>query len=475
MTLVHIIVFGLFSLLVGWLLPRHWRLSAIFIASLVAVYWLQPSSPIRNLDFWLPTASIGLTLFTWAITQPKEKADWRFNLLIIGSILLLIVTIGLTRYLGPLCCLTPSRPPRFSLVLISVVIIAAGTLIAYRFLPQSNRLAGGMIILIIAIFVILKYEPTSYTMSASLRTLNKQNPALANALDLSWLGFSYLAFRLIHTLRDFQTNRLPTYNANEYSTYALFYPSLTAGPIDRSQRFVQSDLRVPGPVTSADRMLGVQRILVGVFKKFVIADSLALVAINPQLTQQVNSTIWLWIMLYAFALRIYFDFSGYTDVAIGIGMLVGIHLPENFIRPYMKTNLTAFWNSWHITLAQWFRTYVFNPLTRDLRRRPINIPTWLIILTGQSVTMLLIGLWHGISWSFAIWGLWHGIGLFIQNRWSEWSRPHLANLAMQRPTRLVLSFGGWLLTFNYVALGWVWFVLPDIDLALETYRKLFGF
>jgi alginate O-acetyltransferase complex protein AlgI len=214
--------------------------------------------------------------------------------------------------------------------------------------------------------------------------------------------------------------------------------------------------------------------LIGTFKKFVVADSLAMIALNPQLIPQVNSTLWLWILLYAYSLRIYFDFSGYTDVAIGIGMLVGIQLPENFNRPYLTTNLTVFWNSWHITLAQWFRSYVFNPLTRSLRSNPRHIPAWTIILFGQILTMLLIGLWHGITWSFAIWGLWHGIGLFVHNRWSGWARKHMPETNQGRFTTQALNLGGWLLTFNYVTLGWVWFMLPDVDLALNAFRALFG-
>jgi D-alanyl-lipoteichoic acid acyltransferase DltB (MBOAT superfamily) len=180
-------------------------------------------------------------------------------------------------------------------------------------------------------------------------------------------------------------------------------------------------------------------------------------------------------LLYAFALRIYFDFSGYTDIAIGIGMFAGIHLPENFANPYLKTNITAFWNSWHITLAQWFRSYVFNPLTRSLRLSPRHFPAWSIILAGQTITMLLIGLWHGITWSFAIWGLWHAVGLFIHNRWSEWSRPFFAGSGSWGPgKRATLAVGGWLVTFNYVVLGWVWFALPQPSQAIEAFRKLLG-
>ncbi len=473
MTLFQISTLSIISLLAGWL-PNRWRRAVILTLSLIAVYWLQPVSPIRNLDFWLPTAAIGLTLLVWAVTAPKGTDNRRWHFLYIAAAPVFILILGATRYFDPLCCLTASRPPQLVQVMIACVLIFGAALVVNRFFPSSRRLARVMIVVVIALFIVLKFQPSGVIVSSGLRSIYGQDPAMATALDISWLGFSYLAFRLLHTLRDFQTGRLPSFKSDEYTTYALFYPSLTAGPIDRSQRFIQTDLRNPDSVSNDGRLLGIQRIVIGAFKKFVIADALALIALSPQLISQVNSNLWMWLLLYAFSLRIYFDFAGYTDIAIGIGLMVGIQLPENFNRPYTTTNLTSFWNSWHITLAQWFRSYVFNPLTRSLRGSPRHLPSWVIILTGQSLTMLLIGLWHGISWNFAIWGLWHGLGLFIHNRWSNWIRPYTPRISEKHKLRKALSFGGWLLTFNYVALGWVWFMLPEVSLAVDAFYKLFG-
>jgi alginate O-acetyltransferase complex protein AlgI len=220
------------------------------------------------------------------------------------------------------------------------------------------------------------------------------------------LGFSYIAFRLIHTLRDRQTGRLPLVNLREYVTYAVFFPALTAGPIDRLERFTPQ-LRQPAPL---DLMPGGQRLLVGLFKKFVLADSLGLVALNPINAGQIETTGWTWLVLYAFSLQILLDFSGYTDIAIGMALLMGIRLPENFNRPYRRPNLTQFWNHWHMTLTFWFRAYFFNPLARSLRSGQMKLPVWIVILVTQVLTMLLIGLWHGITANFAFWGLWHGAG-----------------------------------------------------------------
>ncbi len=122
-----------------------------------------------------------------------------------------------------------------------------------------------------------------------------------------------------------------------------------------------------------DLLQGGLRIATGCFKKFVLADALSLFALNEVNAPLLKSSGWAWLLLYAYSFRLLLDFSGYTDIAIGLGSVMGFSLPENFHRPYLKADLTSFWNSWHITLAQWFRAYVFNPLTRALRGRTVEL------------------------------------------------------------------------------------------------------
>jgi alginate O-acetyltransferase complex protein AlgI len=486
-TLTYILVFALASLLAGWALPLRWRVWFLLGASVLAAYWLQPSTPIRNLDFWFPTASILLTAVTWAVTRSPQAQPGRRGWIAAIIVVTLIVAVALLRYAGPACCLTPSRPP--TLLRVLAVLGIAGLLVAIplRF-PSSRRiLVPGAIVLILGLLVVLKSPFVAQQASAWLRIAGGQPALLAAAGDLPWLGYSYLAFRLVHVLRDYQAGKLPAYDFGEFMTYAVFYPTYTAGPIDRSQRFM-GDLRgmdqkqpagllvaIRDPTRREQLVQGGTRILIGLFKKFVLADGLALIALNSQNASQVRPGLWMWVMLYAYALRIYFDFAGYTDIALGLGRMAGFRLPENFDRPYLKQNLTAFWNSWHITLAMWFRGYYFNPLTRYLRSHTMKIPTWAIILIGQLSTMLLIGLWHGITWNFAAWGAWHGMGLFIHNRWSDWTRPHWGTMDMRPGVQKALAIGGWLITFNYVALGWVFFALPSLRLSLAVFEKLFGY
>jgi D-alanyl-lipoteichoic acid acyltransferase DltB (MBOAT superfamily) len=182
----------------------------------------------------------------------------------------------------------------------------------------------------------------------------------------------------------------------------------------------------------------------------------------------------MWILLYAYSLRIYFDFSGYTDIAIGLARFLGARLPENFDAPYLKPNLTQFWNSWHMTLTQWFRSYFFNPLTRFLRSRNVPVPQWVMIFFAQTMTMALIGLWHGVTFGFLLWGLWHGFGLFIQNRWSDLIRSRLPAWGRSRFGAQILNYSGIFLTFHFVTLGWLFFFLPEPVMAWNVMRKLFG-
>jgi D-alanyl-lipoteichoic acid acyltransferase DltB (MBOAT superfamily) len=352
---------------------------------------------------------------------------------------------------------------------------AAGVAITLFWVWSSaNRVPPHLLIVVIlGLFLVIKTPDFTRQASAGLRLLTGQQANLASDLDIRWLGFSYVAFRLIHCLRDRLTGKLPGLSLRDFINYIIFFPAFTAGPIDRLQHF-SGELQNQSPLTPARFVEGGQRMAWGLFKKFVLADSLAIFALGPVNATQITSGGWLWVFLYSYSFRLFLDFSGYTDIAIGLGILLGIRLPENFDRPYLKQNLTAFWNSWHITLAQWFRSYFFNPVTRYLRTSTKQLPLPLIIFIGQFGTMLLIGLWHGVTWNFAIWGAWHALGLFIHNRWSDALRSHLAFLERYPALHRCLGAAGILLTFHYVTLGWVWFALPTPQLSWQVFTRLFN-
>lgn len=448
------------------------RNGVVFGLSALAPFLLQPQSPIRNLDFWVPLASVSLIVVVWlslhGLAALRQRRDQIAMLGLVGVIFL----VAATRYLGGMS-LTPSRPPDIALVVIALLVAAVVAALAGR--AFATRAAGLWLIIgaLIAVFAVLKSDALATAASALLRPLSGQPVEQARASDIAWLGYSYLAFRLIGVLRDRMTSArsLRPYGLGEFLTYALFAPTLLSGPIDRADRFLK-EWRAPWSPSVAEIGEGARRILIGLVKKLAIADTLALIALNAENAAQLRPGVWVWVMLYAYAFRIYFDFGGYSDIAIGLGRALGVKLPENFDRPYLKPNLTQFWSSWHMSLSQWFRGYWFNPLTRALRVREWSQAA--IVGVGQVSTMLLIGLWHGLTLNFVAWGAWHAAGLFVHNRFADWAKTRRPTGLFSERWARARQVAGMLLTFHFVLLGWVWFALPTPALALRVFGLFAG-
>ena len=472
MTIIQVLIVAAAALFWGLVMRERGRVYFLLIASTLVIFWLQPALPLRGFDFWIPATTLTITVFSWYITAAEEsrrgKKNWAAGILACTVLLL-----NLTRFLPFDTLLTPSRPPQIEIT--SAILFVSGlTLLAVpRLTKFSESFLTVGLILTIGLFLLIKIPPLTYWLVYFLRSLTGQDVYAARITDFRWLGFSYVAFRIIHTLRDRQMGRLPAVDLTEYVTYVIFFPAFTAGPIDRIERFVK-DLRKPSALGNDELLIAGRRFMIGLFKKFVVADALALIALNDTNALQVKSAGWMWIVLYAYAFQIYFDFSGYTDIALGIARLLGINLPENFASPYLKPNLTQFWNNWHMTLTQWFRAYFFNPVTRWLRswEKPLSAPA-MIALT-QIATMLLIGFWHGVTWNFALWGLWHGVGLFIHNRWGDMTKARAAEWAVTPFRKNILNLGGIIVTFHFVALGWVFFALSSTPASMQVFVKLFG-
>lgn len=515
------------------LLPARWRGWALVVGSVVAIYWLQPALPIRFSDFILPTATLVLTVALWWFTrgsteyrvpgaevetsskpavQTTRYAAWlqqinlsREDWLTLAVMAALVVGLSFMRFVEAEYRLTPSRPPEPLAVTASLVVmgalvtgISAGV---KRSLFLRQHFLSLLIVVIVVIFAALKTGPLAAALSGIWRGMTGQDTSLASINDLNWLGFSYVAFRLIHTVRDRQTGLLPALTLRKFVTYVIFFPAYTAGPIDRAEHFsaefkaLGTEYRVPNaeieaaenaierqvplvaiPRLEAGRWVeGGTRIMTGLLKKFIIADALSQgMALNAANAAQSTSTPGLWLLLYGYALRLFFDFSGYSDIAIGIGILFEIRLPENFDRPYLRTSITAFWQSWHMTLSNWARFYVFSPLTRWLLKREPKPSSAVIVLLTQLATMIVIGLWHGVTLNFVIWGVWQGLGLFLHKQWSDRTRKWYRELNQRPARKRAWTVFAWFVTFQYVVLGWVWFALPDTGEALRVFGKLFG-
>ncbi len=319
----------------------------------------------------------------------------------------------------------------------------------------------GWIVLLVALLILSKLPGIRGTDTFSA------HPGRISAA--AWLGFSYLAFRLIHLTVEAHAGRLADVSLEEAMIYALHPASLIAGPIDRVRTSMISQREATS--LTDDLHQGLWRILVGTFTKFVIANALySFIAVHDmaQNPDQPTGIAWLWLFAYSFYLLA--DFAAYTNIAIGFGRLAGLRLPENFDRPYLSPSIALFWQRWHITLSNWVRDYIFFPLARALRSKAGNRYRVLIQLLCHLVTMGVVGLWHGLSTGFLVWGIWHGLGLFVYGQISARApRPTPAGIF---PTRLRSAIGI-ALTYGFVTLGWVFFA-ADLPTAIRIIARLFG-
>ena len=222
------------------------------------------------------------------------------------------------------------------------------------------------------------------------------------------IGISFYTFQIISYLIDvYRCDVKAQRNLLNLATYVAMFPQLIAGPIVR-YRDIEAELnqRIYSLKSSA---LGIQRFTIGLTKKIIIANGLAELCSVFRTTSD-PSVIYYWMYAIAFTLHIYFDFSGYSDMAIGLGEIFGFHFPENFQYPYLSTSITDFWRRWHMSLGSWFRDYVYIPLGGNR----VSKGRWLLNIT---IVWVLTGLWHGASWNFVFWGIGFGIILIIEKLW----------------------------------------------------------
>ena len=271
------------------------------------------------------------------------------------------------------------------------------------------------------------------------------------------LGISFHTFQSISYVVDVYRAEQPVIRSYlDYALFVSFFPQLVAGPIVRAKEFFLDLFNWKAP-TGPEWQHACALILTGYFKKVICADRFSLVADryfnNPALLPGFYPA---WTGAIAFSLQIFFDFSGYTDIAIGVALLFGFHFPENFRRPYLAATITEFWRRWHITLSSWLRDYVYITFGGN---RHGAIRTYANLLA----TMLLGGLWHGASWNFVIWGGYHGALLGIERMvWGKTERKGWARIPFV------------ILTFLLTSIGWVFFRARGLDTALYVIGEMFS-
>jgi alginate O-acetyltransferase complex protein AlgI len=308
-------------------------------------------------------------------------------------------------------------------------------------------------VLILAVFKYLVFFGGVYRDVAGLFSLPELGPVPKLALPL---GVSFFTFEFIHFAADCYKGTVGNPTLGRYAGFIFFFPTMVAGPIKRYQEFA--------PKVDAARFdpalisRGVTRILSGLAKKHLLADTFTLWSdrLNTDALYGASSlTVLGWVLAYG--MKIYFDFSGYSDIAIGSSALFGVEVPENFHWPYLSRNIGEFWRRWHISLGRWVFDYVYVPLGGS---RKGEASTAVNLMTAFAVS----GLWHGAAYNFLAWGLWHGLMMVVHRRWERFSAP----LGLKLPAALAVP-----ITFAGVNIGWALFCM-DLPRALLALGRIAG-
>ena len=277
------------------------------------------------------------------------------------------------------------------------------------------------------------------------------------------LGISFFAFEFIHYIAEVYKGSKPVRGFLEFALFASFFPTQIAGPIKRYTDFIpQLSKNMRFDISMLDD--GLAEIVFGMFKKVVIADNLAAVVQSAFSRPDLLTGTDMWLATYAFAFQIYFDFSGYTDIARGSARLLGFSVPPNFNLPYLASSVADFWHRWHMSLSTWLRDYLFIPLGGS---RGSKWFSWRNLM----LTMVLGGLWHGASMHYVIWGAYQGIMLILHKEWKTITDriPSVVSFKQSKVGRALAI----VLTFHLVCIGWVFFRAETVASSLEILRKLF--
>ncbi len=322
--------------------------------------------------------------------------------------------------------------------------------------PQSEVAKRYLVVGIVANLLLLggfKYSGFATESVATLFGLSLIPPSFLLPLAISFFTFQQISY-LVITFREKRLIAKP----HEYALYVSFFPQLIAGPIVQPDEMIpQLKKRRFGQPSLDDIGLGISLFIIGLGKKILLADNLAPIADSAfAMSAQGESltAFTAWLGLLAFSLQIYFDFSAYSEMALGLGRFFGIRLPENFASPYRATSIIDFWRRWHITLSAFFKKFLYIPLggsRKGFFRKYSNL----------ILTMTIAGLWHGANYTFLLWGLAHGTLLAINHLWKNYNR------------RLPIEIS-WLLTFLSVTLCWTFFRTDNLSDSLNYFHSLFG-
>jgi alginate O-acetyltransferase complex protein AlgI len=329
------------------------------------------------------------------------------------------------------------------IIVLAILTYATGLVLARG---DARRLFAGAAVVLVGALGFYKYSEFA---AASVRDfLSFAAAEDARAWLADWrapaapLAISFFTFEFVHYLYEVWVHRRPAIrNPLYFALFAIFFPTLASGPIKRFPDFVPQLATMRNP-SAGHAVEGAKRVIRGLFKKICIADLLVeYIGILEDVPTFTAPLVVLLAILQGF--RIYYDFAGYSDIAIGLAKLLNLRVPENFDRPYWSTSLRDFWRRWHMSLSSWIRDYIYIPLGGNRAHRAFNL----------FVAMALCGLWHGAAWNFVLWGIYHGLGLAIE------TAVRRAWPGLFRGSRL-LALGRWAACYGFVSYGWLLFFYP---------------
>ena len=419
-----------------------------------------------GINFWI---FFGILLLGFSFLH--SKISWRNIFLFLsglffyykcggGFVILLFLAIAINYYSGLWMGQVPEKRQRKKILLLSII-LNLGMLVWFKymsfFITFFNQLTGCH--LKVFNFIALGFN-----------LLSGKHLSLTDILVP--LGISFFTFQLIsYSIEIYRKKIEPIHDFSDFGFYITFFPNLISGPIVKPQNFIPQ-IRKPYELSRDEYGLAIFLILSGLVKKIVFADYLSVnfvgrVFDNPNLFTGFETLM----AAYGYTLQIYFDFSGYTDLAIGIALLLGFRLPPNFDSPYKARNISDFWKRWHMSLTTWFRDYFFLPFAyylsgKMVKPRYFKIKTELLIyITGILLTFLLCGLWHGAAMNFIIWGGLHGVALAVHKIFY----PKTRTKKMIPAFRLFVSR---FFTFHFIVFTWIIFRIPSAEVFSIFIKKI---
>ncbi len=328
--------------------------------------------------------------------------------------------------------------------------------------PKRGWIHACGVILVLGVLILFKYLGFLGGIFNSLAGFISALPQFEIRKLLLPLGISYIVFKHISYLTDIKWGLVKPGRFIDFLFYSSFFTIFVAGPIERFERFKPQIEQSRLPFSWSNIDYGFMRIVFGMFKKMVLANWIGYF-ISPIWANPHHYDHWIRLLaLLGYAFQIYFDFAGYSDIAIGSSRLFGIKIMENFNNPYLAPNMSQFWRRWHISLSDWIRDYLFFPLAR-LKSNKL----WALGFVPV-ISMALCGLWHGSAGHFIVWGAWHGLGIALYQSWVL-----LKKSRKKYSKRLPKSKYEWfpnIITFMWVTMGWVFFVEGGLQLAQSLFN-----